>query len=112
LDPRDLDLRLTDAKGREHRTAFLTTNSVARGVRELEAADLLWLSGPSQGAFPAALPWAALAQASRPLNRRQWTGWAQFSLPERLAAPARLTLSRFERLRTELPFEFRDLPLP
>jgi hypothetical protein len=45
-------------------------------------------------------------------NRRQWAGFAQFSTLEPIGSMAKLTLFRFDRLRTELPFEFRDLPLP
>jgi len=112
LDPNKLGLRLIDAKGGEHPTSFVNINSFAQKFRKPEAEDILWLGGSPQGGFLAQLPWAALAQDQLNLNRRQWTGIAQFSTPEPISAPAKLTLFRFERLRTELPFEFRDLPLP
>jgi WD40 repeat protein len=113
LDSRNLELRWTDASGKEYRPDFFYMNSsLARRVRELEAEDHLWLSGSAQGAFPATLPWAALARGSGQLERHQQIGQARFSLPQPAGTPARLTLFRCERLRTELSFEFRNLPLP
>jgi hypothetical protein len=103
---------LTDRHGRVVQTTILTLNPSLQNVRELEAEDLLWLSGAPQGGFPAQLPWAALAPNARNLTRRTWSGFVQFSTPEALDSPAQLTLFRFEGRRTELPFEFRDLPLP
>jgi hypothetical protein len=87
-------------------------NPVLPTVREPEAEDLLWLSGAPYGTFPAQVPWAALITGSAKLNRRRWIGSAQWFTQDPIVAPARLTLFRFDRLRTELPFEFRDLPLP
>jgi len=112
LDANKLGLRLTDAKGGEHQPLTFNMNLYRQNVREPEAEDLLWLSGSLQGGFLAQLPWAGLAPGTRKLNRLQWTGFAQFSSQEAIGAPAKLTLFRFERLRTELPFEFHDLPLP
>jgi WD40 repeat protein len=113
LDPNNLGLRLTDARGHDHpATNFFVNSFAAQTIREPEAEDLLWLSGPPQGAFLTSLPWAALARGSRNRDRRQWTGFAQFFSPEAVGQPLKLTLFRFERLRTELPFDFRDLPLP
>ncbi len=112
LDPNGLGLRLIDAKGGEHQTSFFNIQPFARNVRQLEAEDLLWLTGSPQRGFPAQLPWAALAPGGRKLDRRQWIGNAQFFTQQPTGTPAKLTLFRFERLRTELSFEFRDLPLP
>jgi len=112
LDPNKLGMRLLDAKGAEHPASNFNINTFARPFRRPEAEDILWLSGSPQGGFPALVPWAALAQDHLNLKRRQWTGWANFSTQEPIIAPAKLTLFHFERLRTELPFEFRDLPLP
>jgi hypothetical protein len=110
LDPNTLGLRLIDAKDGEYLGGPLAMNAGLQYVREPEPEDLVWLSGAPQAGFPAPLPWAALAPGSLKLDRRQWTGSAQFSGP--IGAPAKLALFRFERLRTELPFEFHDLPLP
>jgi WD40 repeat protein/tRNA A-37 threonylcarbamoyl transferase component Bud32 len=112
LDPNGLGLRLTDAKGGEHPATSFNLNLFNQNVREPEAEDFLWLSGSPQGALLTRLPWAALAQGPRRLNRRQWTGFAQFVTPGPISSPSKLTLFRFERLRTELSFEFHDLPLP
>jgi len=109
LDPNKLGMRLIDAKGGEHPSVSFNMNSFVRKVRKPEAEDILWLSGSPQGGFLAQLPWAALAQDPLNLTRRQWSGYALFSTQEPISA---LTLFHFERLRTELPFEFRDLPLP
>jgi eukaryotic-like serine/threonine-protein kinase len=112
LDPNGLGLRLIDAMGREHQPTFLNIQMMVTTTREPEAEDLLWWSGSPQGPFPGQFPWAALAPDSRKLNRLQWTGHARFATQEPLGAAAKLTLFQFDRLRTELPFEFRDLPLP
>ena len=112
LDPKNLELRVTDAKGVEHRPNIVILNPVLRLIRVPEAEDLVWLSGSPQGAFPAQIQWAALAPGSPQLNRREWSGNAQFSTTGPIGAPAKHTLFRFERLRTELPFEYRNLPLP
>jgi len=109
LDPSKLGMCLIDAKGGEHPSSSFNMNSLAQKVRKPEAEDILWLSGSPQGGFLAQFPWAALAQDHLNLKRRQWSGYALFSTQEPISA---LTLFHFERLRTELPFEFRDLPLP
>jgi hypothetical protein len=112
FEPHDLDFRLTDSRGRDQRATSVFTTSFPQTVREPEAEHLLWWAGPPQGLGLTALPWTALAQDSRRLDRRRWTGSARFSLPQPIDASTRLTLFRFERVRTELSFEFRDLPLP
>jgi hypothetical protein len=112
FDVRNLGLRLIDARGSEHPARFLDLNRVPQSVREPEAEDLLWWSGSSLGGLPAQVPWAALASGGRGLTRRQWTGVAQFITPTAIRSPARLVLFRFDRLGTELSFEYHDLPLP
>jgi WD40 repeat protein len=112
LDPTTLGLRWTDARGKAHEASDFTINSTPRLVREVEAEDLLWWTGSPQSAFPTQLPLAALAQGPRQLRRRQWTGRVQVNTPDAIGSPTQLTLVRFERLRTELAFEFHDLPLP
>jgi hypothetical protein len=112
LDPTALGMRWTDAGGRDHEVSNFRLNNVSQSVREAEGDDFLWLGAAPQAAFPGALPWAALAPRGRPPTRRQWTGFAQVNAADAGDLPARLTLYRFERLRTEVPFEFRDLPLP
>lgn len=107
-----LGLRLTDARGREQETVISNLRLLRQNVRELEAEDLLWWSGSPLGGFPASLPWAALGSNPRKLNRRHWSGFAQLRTQEPIGSATKLTLFRFERLRTEVPFEFRKLPLP
>jgi WD40 repeat protein len=110
LDSRNLGLRLVSADGREHSPTFLNLNPFPQTVRELEGEDLLWLSGPVPGSLPSPLTLAAQEPMAR--TRQQWFGNAQFATPQPIAGTARLTLYRFDRLRTELTFDFRDLPLP
>ncbi len=113
LEANNFGLRLTDAKGGEHQPANFNLNSFRQGPRRRpKAEDLLWWSGVPLGGFPAPIPWAALSAGSLNENRRQLTGFAQFSTLQPIGSTAKLTLFRFDRLRTELPFEFRDLPLP
>ncbi len=71
---------------------------------------LLLAGGPPGGGLPGALPWAGLA-LNPPAGRTVWAGSLQFETGEATAG-LKLALVHFERRRTELPFEFRDLPLP
>jgi hypothetical protein len=112
LDARSLGLRLSDARGEEQLSAFLTMNGLSDDVRELEAEDLRVLSGSPLGGFPSQLPWAALAPGALGKTRREWSWSAQFSTREPIGSSVKLTLFHFDRLRTELPFELRDLRLP
>jgi hypothetical protein len=112
LDPNNLGFRLIDTRGGEHLPNNFFLNPPGPNIREAEAEDLLWLAGPPQGAFFTQIPWVALARGSRNGDRRQWNGFTQFFTPEAIAQPVKLTLFRFDRLGTELPFEFHDLPLP
>jgi WD40 repeat protein len=112
VDPKKLRLRLTDAKGAEHPALYCNINPGSGTVRVLESEDLLWLAGSPSSDFPAPLPWAALATKPSRSTRRQWVGTTQFVLADGVGAPAKLTLFGFDRLRTELPIEFHDLPLP
>jgi WD40 repeat protein len=110
--PSNLGVRLTEATGREHLTSSLLISRATRVVRAAGPEHLIWMSASGQVGFPAQLPWAALAPG--PLNgtRQEWSGSTQFVIQTRISSPVRLTLFRFDRLRTELPFEFHDLRLP
>jgi serine/threonine protein kinase/WD40 repeat protein len=69
---------------------------------------LAWFGAMPSAGVPAGLPWVALAVN----GRRQWDGMATFQLTEKADLTGTLILMRYQRLRTELPFEFHDLPLP
>jgi len=112
LDPKTLGARWTGAEGRTHQMRDFNMDSSPKVARDPGAEDLIWLSGSPQNPFPAPLPLAALALGQRKLNRPQWSGIAHYNTLEAIGSPVQLTLFRSERLRTELPFEFRDLPLP
>jgi WD40 repeat protein len=113
LDSRLVGLRLIDGKGGQQ-TLLSAARSVAplTKVRGLEPEDLRWLSGSLSAGFPAAVPWSALVPPDRKLERRQTITAARFLVPGGLSSSAKLTLFRFERLRTDVSFEFHDLPLP
>jgi hypothetical protein len=81
--------------------------------RELEPDDLIWLSTSPQGGLPGLFFWSHFAPHRPSLQRNQWQGSMQFfDLGEPFGHADKLILYRFDRLRTELPFEFHDLPLP
>jgi hypothetical protein len=105
---RDL-LELIDSRGRRYRTF-----PALREMVPLEARldDLGLLAGAVQTGFPAHLPWTSLAL--RPGRQRfPWLGGTvAFSLDAPLRPPLKLILYTARRVQTELPFEFRDVPLP
>jgi WD40 repeat protein/tRNA A-37 threonylcarbamoyl transferase component Bud32 len=111
-EPTTLSFELSDGKGRRFRASGVSVFPAAAAGRPPRPEELAVLSGAPEAGFPGGLAWAALAVAARGAERR-WTGSAQWLLPEK-PDPAALSLTffRFERLRTELPFEFHDLPLP
>jgi hypothetical protein len=58
------------------------------------------------------IPWPALALQRFGPDRLEWHGAIQLYPPAELTAPIKFRLYRFKRLRAELPFELRDVPLP
>jgi serine/threonine protein kinase/WD40 repeat protein len=102
------NFELLDTQGRRHRcfNPFLGS----RPRRQLRPDDLAWVGTAVCVGFPANLPWSLLASADQRTSG-EWTGQI-FFLPGLNATPAGLTFFSFERVRTELPFEFHDLPLP
>ena len=111
-DAASMSFELTDADGRRIRPTWVNLNPVGQVRRRPGSAVLAVLSGAPAAGFPGALPWAALApNASRP--EPVWTGSVQFVSPDNMdLSKAKLTFYHYRRLRTELPFEFHDLPLP
>jgi WD40 repeat protein len=95
-----------ESTGRGWRASAATLTPRPR--RDVRPGDLAWLGAPLAG-LPAAAPWAALAAAPGP---QQWEGTLQFLLPERTTTLTRLAFYSFQRVRVDLPFELRDLPLP
>ena len=111
-DATSMSFELTDADGRRIRPTWVNLNPVGQVRRWPGAAVLAALSGAPEAGFPGALPWAALApNASRP--EQAWAGSVQFVSSDNMdLSKAKLTFYHYRRLRTELPFEFHDLPLP
>ena len=99
-------LELVDALGRRRRDfRHSLFPSVPRAGLN---GDLAWFAAMPSAGVPAGLPWAAFAVN----GRNQWDGNAWFQNMEKADLAGTLTLMRYQRLRTELPFEFNDLPLP
>ena len=102
---------LTDGEGRRIRPAWVNVNHPAVPVRRSPwPAELAVFGAAPEAGFPGAVPWAVLA-----LNAPQpgWVASAQFITPDKLdLTKAKLTFYHYRLLRTELPFEFHDLPLP
>ena len=103
---------LTDAESRRIRPAWANVNPVGLNRRWPGPEELAVFGAASGAGLPGALPWAALA-LNAPQAGHGWTASLQFVTPDTVnLSTAKLTFYRYRRLRTELPFEFRDLPLP
>jgi hypothetical protein len=102
---------LTDRRGQKRqalRVQFLANppaNRPATGV----ALDLL--AGTPQAGFPGSVPWPGLARWGESL-KQHWSVQVQFVLPAGVEPEARLSFATVDWAATELPFEFRDLPVP
>jgi hypothetical protein len=110
----DVDrFELTDARGRPYRIPVPTFLSPVF-VPEPRPEDLAWLTVNPQAGFPGGLPWGAVAlRRFGGLGLRPWVGGAlRFVGDPGLGPPAKLILFRYRRTLAEVPFEFRDLPLP
>jgi hypothetical protein len=109
------EFEVSDARGRSFSTGRvrLVPSAAPGGGRLARVREPVALFGAAPGAgFPAALPWPALAGAARRPLPRVWKGTVQFFLPPDAGPLTRLALYGFDRARVDLPFEFRDLPLP
>jgi hypothetical protein len=112
FDQNTIWAELIDKKGRRHRVNSFWAYERSGPTRELEPDDLIGLSATPIGGLPTFLPWSILASGRPSLQRVPWQGNIQFFPQEQVELPLKLVLYRFDRLRTELPFEFHDLPLP
>ncbi len=111
--PSQLRLTLTDAAGRPYRSFVPPLKPTpAQGVCP---DDLAVFGVAPQAGFQAGLLWAGLATIDALFGEAEesWVGGtAQFVADEGVGPPHRLTLTTFQRRRVEVPFEFRDVPLP
>jgi hypothetical protein len=109
-DPNTHGLELIDARGRRSfESAWLNNQpSLWRG----QAGDFAWLASAPQAPSLAALPWPAFALPRIPQGQMEWHGNFSRYTGEPLTAPVQLRLVRFVRLKAEVPFELRDVPLP
>jgi WD40 repeat protein len=104
--PQRQDFELVDAQGRRHRPLHSYLTPQPRTV--VCPDDLAWLGAAPGAGLVGSLPWPALAGTVRD----QWTGVVAFSMSGKPEQQGQLIFYSFEVLRTELPFEFHDLPLP
>jgi hypothetical protein len=109
-DPNTYGLELIDAHDRVIRFRYAQFQPFQRQRPQPE--DLAWLTAAPLAPSLLQVPWTALAQLRVGGQRMEWRGWVQQYSRQKLDAPVRLRLYRFERLKGELPFEFHDLPLP
>jgi hypothetical protein len=107
-DSNRVGFELVDARGRRCSSSYNYLGQQPR--RQLRPDDLAWFSAAPAAGFPAPVPWSAVARAGR--LTWQWTGTLSFQWSGQREAPVKLVLFSFERLRTEVPFAFHDLPLP
>jgi eukaryotic-like serine/threonine-protein kinase len=105
-DPSNLGFEFVDSRGNRRRE--YQHNLFSSLPRASLNQDLAWFGAMPDAGVPAGLPWAGLASS----GRQQWTGLASFQFAEKPDPAGELILVRYQRLRTELPFEFHDLPLP
>jgi hypothetical protein len=104
-DSRRWRLDLTDEAGRTHRGYIYPVLEAAR--QDVVPGDLMLLSGAGQ------VPWSGLAWLTSDRGGLRTIALsAYFSTPEAPGPGSRLRLSSMDRERIELPFTFRDLPLP
>jgi WD40 repeat protein len=103
-DANHYGLEMIDARGR---LARFNPRLQAEAALPPLAENLLWLA-PA----PPALPWPALALHAAGPNRVEWRGTLQQTTAVPFESPVRLHFYRFDRLRTEVPFVLRDVPLP
>jgi serine/threonine protein kinase/WD40 repeat protein len=100
---------LVDNRGHRYPTFSPWLNPQPR--RHVDPADVAALTTAWGTGFPANFPWVALTGAGRK-GSQEWTGQLFFASSGSLSGPLQLVFFSFDQLRTELPFEFHDLPLP
>ncbi|HVS35519.1 MAG TPA: hypothetical protein VMS17_08055, partial [Gemmataceae bacterium] len=107
-----MSFELTDAAGLRIRPTWVNPSMGGPVRRRPGPAELAAFSAAPAAGWPAALPWAGLALNPSPAEHG-WTGNLQFMVPDNIdLSTCKLTVYRYRRVRTELPFEFHDLPLP
>jgi hypothetical protein len=104
-------LELLDAQGRAYRPVAANLSPVQ--LTEPEAEHLALLGVAPSATFPAQLPWMPLALNGRPQTESPWLGGTvQFAADEERGPATKLIWYGDRRQRAELPFEFRDVPIP
>jgi WD40 repeat protein len=109
-DAKRCGLELVDARGRIVPLQIALYGPVP--LRSPPPEDVAWLAASPLTPALGAVPWTAFAAQTRRPRVGEWqgTGWANSA--ERLETPVRLRFFDCDYLRTELPFELRDVPLP
>jgi WD40 repeat protein len=109
FDPRHHRVEVIDRQGHVWRAPFQARSRLPDGPYPGQAA--LLVAAPLL-ALPAAVPWGGLALARHPAGTARWR--VQVGLYSNPSAPApdRLRFVEGRLLRAEVPFSFRDVPLP
>jgi hypothetical protein len=109
-DAKRCGFELVDARGHSERL----TNPLFGPfpLRSPQPEDAAWMAASPLAPSLSAVPWTAIAVQSRRPTAGQWQGNFWVNSKERLEAPVRLRFLDYEYLRTEVPFELRDVPLP
>jgi hypothetical protein len=101
---------LTDAQERHFTPQSPVSYSL---VPTWRVTDSLLLSGGLISGGVASLPWNGIALRPVPLGQSpRLLQSLVFVRPKGAGPPARLILNAIRRVKAEIPFEFRDLPLP
>jgi len=109
-DPNQHGVELSDARGH---SVDLSQQGLRRfQLREPQPEDLAWLTAAPQSASLLQVPWPALARQRPFQERTEGRGTLRGFTPIALEGKVSLRFYRFERLRTEVPFELHDVPLP
>jgi hypothetical protein len=111
LDSNVLRAQLIDDKGKRFNRSYVWVNAFGAPLRDLEPDDFGWWSASADGGW-SAFPWTNLAPRRQSWQRQRWQASVHFQGQGPIGRPTKLTLYRYELLRTELPFELHDVPLP
>ena len=103
-------MELIDARGRLARFQYLWLQSSP--LRKPQPEDLAWFMAAPLASSLVQLPWPTLARQRGGGERLEWRGTIQHYSPVEFVSPVKLRFYPFDRLKAELPFELRDVPLP
>lgn len=111
FDSNSLGARLTDAKGNDYPAVNSYVSFIDPALRYPDINDNLLRIAARGSREVVQFRWIDAVQQCLRVHQRKWVGSVMFA-NDSTNPPVALTIFRFDRLRTEVPFEFRNLPLP